>query len=56
MELTSDVADFKGNQDIDPKEADLPTIRQEAYFMARDPENEFTAIDQTRKRSGFSAL
>ena len=38
MELTSDVADFKGNQDTETNEADLPTIIQEAYFMARDPQ------------------
>lgn len=49
MELTSDVADFKGNQDVDPKEANLPTIIQEAYFMAKDPGKEFIAIDQTEK-------
>lgn len=56
MELTSDVVDFKGNQDIDAKEANLPTIIQEAYFMARDPAKEFIATYQTRKMSYFSAL
>lgn len=26
LELTSDVADFKGNQDTGPNEANLPTV------------------------------
>lgn len=56
MELTSDVDDFKGNQDTDPKEADLPQCCWEAYFMARNPAKEIIDIDQTRKMSDFSAL
>lgn len=56
MELTSDVADFKGNQDVDPNEANLPIIIQEAYFMAKEPGKEFIAIDQTRKMKYFSAV
>lgn len=55
LELTSDVADFKGNRDA-PKEADLPTITQEVYFTAKDPGKEFTATNQRRKMSCFSAL
>lgn len=38
MELTSDVADFKDTQDVDPNEESLPTVKQEAHFMAKDPE------------------
>lgn len=56
MELTSDVADFKGNQDVDPNEADPPIIIQEAYFMAKEPGKEFIAIDQMRKMKYFSAM
>ena len=56
MELASNVADFKGNQNVDPNEANLPTIIQEAYFMAKDPGREFTATDQTRKIRYFSPL
>lgn len=55
MELTSDVTDFKGTQDVDPK-TNLPTIIQEAYFMAKDPAKEFITIDQTRKMWYFSTL
>lgn len=50
MELTSDVADFKGNQDVDPNEADPPII------MAKEPGKEFIAKDQTRKMKYFSAV
>lgn len=46
----------KAIKDIDPNEANLPIIIQEAYFMAKEPGKEFIAIDQTRKMKYFSAL
>jgi hypothetical protein len=45
LELTSDVADFKDVENVDPNKANLPTVKQEAYFMAKDLAKEFIAID-----------
>lgn len=47
MELTSDVADFKGNQDIDPNEANLPTM----IFHGQGPRKRVHSYRSDKKKN-----
>lgn len=52
LELTSDAADFKGTQEA-PKEANLPTVTQEVYFMAKDPGKRVHCYKSEKKNELF---